>query len=106
MTLKCLALTLALAVMGGAAAADMIVINGRYVVAKQDIRSYFYRDGRATVFDVRWSDWSTRYKCQDEYDKAKVLAASLNLTLQLKDATDLDFGDFLSGEGFSDCQKF
>lgn len=89
------------------AAADLIVINERYVVAKEDVRGYFYRDRDSlTVFDIRWSDWSTQYRCADEYDRARVTAASLNLVVQMKDTLSLDFSVFLESEGFSDCQKF
>ncbi|MEM6589314.1 MAG: hypothetical protein AAF641_12770 [Pseudomonadota bacterium] len=84
----------------------MIVVNGRYIVAKDEIRGYFYRDGRATVLDIRWSDWSTQYKCADDYDRARVQAAMLNLSLRLQDARSVDFGEFLQDEGFSDCGRF
>ena len=89
------------------AAADHIVINGRYIVAKADVRGYFYRqrDG-STVFDIRWSDWSTRYRCADNYDTARVAAALGNLALQLAEATTLDYVAFLEGEGFAGCEQF
>ncbi|MEO0372116.1 MAG: hypothetical protein AAF231_11715, partial [Pseudomonadota bacterium] len=62
--------------------------------------------GRATVFDIRWSDWSTQYKCADEYDRTRIEAAMLNLSLRLEDARSVDFGDFLADEGFTDCRRF
>lgn len=89
------------------AQADMIVINGRYIVPKDSIRGYFYRRGEQhTVFDIRWSDWSTQYRCQDQYDKARVEAAALNFVIQIGEARSLDFKDFLDAEGFRECTKF
>ncbi|MEX0284352.1 MAG: hypothetical protein AB3N23_07045 [Paracoccaceae bacterium] len=41
------------------AQANTIVVNGRFVVAKETVRSMFYRQNKGnkrTVFDVRWSD--------------------------------------------------
>ncbi|GGX54188.1 hypothetical protein GCM10007385_22990 [Tateyamaria omphalii] len=107
MSFKTSALAVALSLLATSAMADLIVINGRYVVAKDSVRAYFYRqrDDR-TVFDVRWSDWSTQYRCNDEYDGTRVEAASLNLVLQIGDARALDFGDFLDSEGFEGCEKF
>ncbi len=100
-------LSLIFAVFATSAAADFVVINDRYMVAKQDVRGYFYRDrNKLTVFDIRWSDWSTQYRCQDEYDRERVTAASLNFALKMKDALSLDFGEFLDEEGFTDCRKF
>ncbi|MGL4238050.1 hypothetical protein [Tabrizicola sp.] len=88
-------------------AAEFVVINQRYVVSKETIRGYFYRDGeKQIVFDVRWSDWSTQYRCQNAYDETKVEAASLSLAVKLKEASTLDFGEFLEGEGFTACEKF
>ncbi|MEO0371764.1 MAG: hypothetical protein AAF231_09940, partial [Pseudomonadota bacterium] len=84
------AIALILSTFTTAAKADTIVVNGRYIVAKEDIRGYFYRDGRATVFDIRWSDWSTQYKCADEYDRTRIEAAMLNLSLRLEDARSVD----------------
>lgn len=105
--MKLTGLSLILLLSASSVAADLIVINDRYVVAKDDIRGYFYRDGsKLTVFDIRWSDWSTQYRCQDEYDSASVTAASLNFVVQMKDALSLNFAEFLKGEGFTDCQKF
>lgn len=89
------------------AAAEMIVINGRYTVAKDSVRGYFYRQSnKQTVFDVRWSDWSTQYKCQDTYEDTKVMAASLNLVIKIGENRALDFKDFLDSQGFEDCSKF
>ncbi|MEM9577584.1 MAG: hypothetical protein AAF999_11295 [Pseudomonadota bacterium] len=107
MKVRVFGLALICALFASVAKAELMVINGRYVVAKEDIRGFFYRDrdGR-TVFDVRWSDWSTRYQCQDAYDRTRVTAASLNLVIQVSDALSLDFGDYLAGEGFTECQKF
>lgn len=104
---KATSLAIALSLCASAAQADMVVINGRYVIAKQDVRGYFYRqrDDRM-VFDVRWSDWSTQYRCSDTYDRSRVEAAALNLILKLEDARALDFGEFLTSEGFADCEKF
>lgn len=105
--MKLTAISLAFALIASGAAADLIVINDRYVVAKDDVRGYFYRDNnKLTVFDIRWSDWSTQYRCQNEFNRVGVTAASLNLVVQIKDALSLDFGEFLEGEGFTDCQKF
>ncbi len=107
MASKLAGLAIAFSLCASGASANLIVINDRYVVAKDSIRGYFYRDrNRLTVFDIRWSDWSTQYRCQDTYDRARVTAASLNFALKVKDALSLDFGDFLTEEGFSDCQKF
>ena len=107
MRLKFAGLAIVLSVFATSAAADLMVINGRYMVAKEDIRGYFYRDrGKQTVFDIRWSDWSTQYRCADEYDQDRVLAASLNFVIQIKEARSMDFGAFLDSEGFLDCQKF
>lgn len=100
-------LSIVFAICASSAAADLIVINDRYIVAKDDVRGYFYRDrDRLTVFDIRWSDWSTQYRCQDEYDRDRATAASLNFVVQIKDALSLDFAKFLEGEGFADCKKF
>lgn len=100
-------LALVMGLFGTTAMADMVVVNGRYVVPKDTIRGYFYRQSdQRTVFDVRWSDWSTQYRCSTAYDRTVVQAALLNFVLQLKDATSLDFGDFLESEGFEDCRKF
>lgn len=105
--MKRLGLALVFSVTATCAAADMVVINERYIVSKDDVRGYFYRDrDKRTVFDIRWRDWSTQYRCQDTYDAANVTAASLNLVLQLKDAISLDFAEFLNDQGFTDCQKF
>ena len=105
--MKLAGLSLIFSIFASSVAADMIVINGRYMVAKNDVRGYFYRDSDGlTVFDIRWSDWSTQYRCQDEYDRDSVTAASLNFVVQMKDAQFLDFGEFLEGEGFTDCRKF
>lgn len=105
--MKLTGLSLVLAVFASSAAADLIVINGRYMVSKDEVRGYFYRDrDKLTVFDIRWSEWSTQYRCKDEYDRESVTAASLNFVIQMKDALSLDFGEFLEGEGFTDCKKF
>lgn len=89
------------------ALAEMIVINGRYIVPKDSIRGYFYRQSdQQTVFDIRWSDWSTQYRCQDLYERTRVQAASLNFVLQISEASALDFEDFLDSEGFVECSKF
>ena len=105
--MKLMGLSLVLAAFASSAAADLIVINDRYMVAKDEVRGYFYRDrDKLTVFDIRWSEWSTQYRCQDEYDRERVTAASLNFVIQMKDALSLDFGEFLEGEGFTDCKKF
>lgn len=105
--MKLTLLSIAFAICATSAAADLIVINQRYMVARDDVRGYFYREnGKLTVFNIRWSDWSTKYRCQDEYDRTKVTAALLNLAIQMKDAVSLDFGEFLEGEGFIDCRKF
>lgn len=104
---KILGLTILFAIFASEAIADLVVINGRYIVAKEDARGYFYRDrDKLTVFDIRWSDWSTQYRCDDQYDRERVTAASLNFVIQIKDAMSLDFGEFLEGEGFTNCQKF
>ncbi len=105
--MKRTALTLFFTIFASSAFADLIVINDRYMVAKDDVRGYFYRDrDRLTVFDIRWSDWSTQYRCQDQYDRTRVTAASLNFVLQMKEAQSMDFATFLEGEGFTDCKKF
>lgn len=89
------------------AMAEMIVIDGRYIAQKDQVRAYFYRErGKNVVFDVRWSDWSTQYRCQDTYDKPKVLAASLNFALKVEEQRSLDFGEFLKDQGFRGCKKF
>jgi hypothetical protein len=89
------------------AAADHLVVNDRFIVAKDDVRGFFYRDGnRQTVLDIRWSDWSIKYRCNDEYDRDRVKAAMLNLVLQLDEARDLSFPDFLASEGFDGCESF
>ncbi|GFE50100.1 hypothetical protein So717_18530 [Roseobacter cerasinus] len=107
MTLTRLTAALILCLQASGAVADMIVINGRYVVHKEDVRGYFYRQNdQRMVFDIRWNDWSTQYRCNDTYDQTRVLAASLNFAIQLEEADQLDFGDFLEGEGFSGCAKF
>lgn len=107
MKAKHLALVAALLLPASTAAADHIVVNGRYIVAKADIRGYFYRErDQSTVFDVRWSDWSTRYRCDDAYDTAQVEAATGNLVLGLAGATSIDFGRFLEREGFIGCERF
>lgn len=107
MTRTCLTAALILCLQASGALADMIVINGRYVVHKEEVRGYFYRQSdQKTVFDIRWSDWSTQYRCDDTYDQTRVLAASLNFALQLDESDQLDFGDFLEREGFSGCAKF
>ncbi len=104
---RAVSIATALTLCASAAVADMVVINGRYVVAKEDVRGYFYRErDQTTVFDVRWSDWSTRYRCSDAYDRFGVEAAALNLVLKLQDARALDFGEFLTSEGFAECEKF
>ncbi len=105
--MKRTALTLFFTIFASSAFADLIVINDRYMVAKDDVRGYFYRDrDKLTVFDIRWSDWSTQYRCQDQYDRTRVTAASLNFVLQMKEAQSMDFATFLEGEGFTDCKKF
>jgi hypothetical protein len=105
--MKLTLLSIAFALCASSAAADLIVINERYIVARDDVRGYFYREnGKLTVFNIRWSDWSTKYRCQDEYDRTKVTAALLNLAIQMKDAVSLDFGEYLESEGFIDCKKF
>lgn len=101
------ALAVTLSLLATGVSAEMIVINGRYVVAKESIRGYFYRqNNQQTVFDVRWSDWSTQYRCEDLYDRTVVQAAALNFVLQIGEANSLDFGDFLEDQGFSGCAKF
>ncbi|WP_299674958.1 hypothetical protein [uncultured Roseobacter sp.] len=96
-----------LSIFASGAAAEMVVINGRYIVAKESIRAYFYRErDNRVVFDVRWSDWSTQYRCEDTYDRAEVTAASLNLVLELGQTSALDFEEFLEAEGFTNCAKF
>ncbi|WP_299610805.1 hypothetical protein [uncultured Tateyamaria sp.] len=107
MSFKTSSLALVLSLFATSAVADLIVINGRYIVAKDSVRGYFYRQSdQRTVFDVRWNDWSTQYRCEDEYDRSRVEAASLNLVLQIGDARAMDFADFLESEGFVDCEKF
>ena len=107
MKLKLAALAFVCSLFATGASAEMIVINGRYVVPKDTVRGYFYRQSnQQMVFDIRWSDWSTQYRCQDEYDKARVLAASLNFTIQIGKSSALDFGEFLKSEGFAGCEKF
>ncbi len=100
-------LALALSSLAPTAYAETVVINDRYIVCKDQVRGYFYRDSsRRTVFDVRWSDWSVRYLCEEEYDQTRVKAASLNFALQLDGASSLDFAEFLSGEGLGQCEAF
>ena len=107
MKLKISALAVVLSLLASNAFAEMIVINGRYVVPKDSIRGYFYRQSdQKTVFDVRWSDWSTQYRCKDLYDRTRVLAASLNFVIQVGEASALDFNDFLDSQGFAECAKF
>lgn len=107
MTFKLATVAVAFSLLATSAQAELIVINGRYVVAKDSVRGYFYRrNSQQTVFDVRWSDWSTQYKCDDDYDLTRVEAASLNLVLQIDEARSLDFKDFLESEGFAGCEKF
>ena len=107
MKLKFSAVAVAFSLFASGAQADMIVVNSRYVVAKDTIRGYFYRqNNKQTVFDVRWSDWSTQYRCDDDYDLTRVEAASLNLGLQIAEARSLNFKDFLESEGFVGCKKF
>ena len=107
MTFKFPAWAVVFSLFATSAFAELIVINGRYVVPKDSVRGYFYRErDQNTVFDIRWSDWSTQYRCQDPYDRARVMAASLNFVLQIKDAQSLDFQEFLDNEGFADCAKF
>ncbi|SHH92539.1 hypothetical protein [Marivita hallyeonensis] len=104
---RTLALALLTSITATGAVAEMIVVNGRYVVPKDTVRGYFYRQSdQRMVFDVRWSDWSTQYRCDDEYDQDRILAASLNLNLKINSATDVDFEDFLKAEGFTGCAKF
>lgn len=104
---KCSVLAVMFCLLGSALQAEMIVINGRYVVAKEDVRGYFYRQSnQKTVFDVRWSDWSTQYRCEDRYDRSRVEAAALNLVLEIAEVRALDFQDFLESEGFAGCEKF
>ncbi|WP_147108934.1 hypothetical protein [Tateyamaria sp. syn59] len=107
MPLKTTSLAITLCLVATTGLADMIVINGRYIVPKDGVRGYFYRqsDDR-TVFDIRWSEWSTQYRCDDDYDRSRVEAAALNFVLQIADARALDFGDFLESEGFANCAKF
>ena len=107
MPFRTLSLALALTLVATSAVADLIVINGRYIVPKDGVRGYFYRQGDdRTVFDVRWSEWSTQYRCDDVYDRSRIEAAALNFVLQITDARALDFADFLETEGFSNCAKF
>ncbi len=101
------ACTFILGLLTTSAFADMVVINDRYVVAKDTVRGYFYRDrDRKTVFDIRWSDWSTQYRCNDTYDRTQVQAAMLNFALQMDKASAMDFQIFLDEQGFTDCAKF
>ena len=103
------AMALMMTGLASAAHADLIVVNGRYIVEKDSVRAYFYRQrGQEfqTVFDVRWSDWSTQYRCRNTYDQTLVLAASLNLVSEIKQSDVIDFGEFLTGQGFRDCEKF
>ena len=94
--MKLAALALGFALLASSATAELIVINDRYIVAKNEVRGYFYRDrDKLTVFDIRWSEWSTQYRCQDKYDRTRVTAASLNFVVKMKDALSLDFGEFL-----------
>lgn len=107
MTFKSAALAVMFSFFASSAFAELIVINGRYIVPKEAIRGYFYRESdQRTVFDIRWSDWSTQYRCEDLYDRTRVQAASLNFVLQIGEASALDFGEFLESEGFADCAKF
>ncbi|MFT5785355.1 MAG: hypothetical protein ACI9KK_000701 [Ascidiaceihabitans sp.] len=107
MKFKFFTLTIIFSLFASIATAEMIVINGRYSVAKDSVRGYFYRQSnKQTVFDVRWSDWSTQYKCQDIYDDTKVMAASLNLAIQIGEARSLDFKEYLASQGFEGCSKF
>jgi hypothetical protein len=93
--------------MSSVSAADFVVINERYIVAKDSIRGYFYRESeKEIVFDIRWSDWSTQYMCQNAFDETQVKAASLNFAIQLQEASAIDFGEFLEAEGFTACKKF
>ncbi len=101
------ALTVVFSLFASSALAEMIVINERYIVPKDSIRGYFYRQSdELTVFDISWSDWSTQYRCQDIYDGTKVMAASLNLVIAISEARALDFKEFLDGQGFMACSKF
>ena len=96
--------TVFLSLLATNAFADMVVINDRYVVAKDTVRGYFYRDrDRKTVFDIRWSDWSTQYRCDDTYDRTRVQAAMLNFALQMDKTNAMDFQMFLEDQGFSGC---
>lgn len=89
------------------AMADMIVINGRYIAQKDQVRAYFYRErGRNVVFEARWSDWSAKHRCEDTYDKPKVMAASLNFAMQINEQRSLDFLEFLKEQGFRGCKQF
>lgn len=107
MKLRYAALAVVFSLFAANASAEMIVINERYVVPKDSIRGYFYRQNdQRTVFDVRWSDWSTQYRCEDTFDMTRVTAASLNLVIKIGEARALDFNDFLESEGFSGCSKF
>ncbi|MCV3271003.1 hypothetical protein [Roseobacter sinensis] len=104
---RALASTLIFCLLASSAWADLIVINGRYVVPKESVRGYFYRQSnQQMVFDIRWSDWSTQYRCDDEYDQTRILAASLNFVMEVDEADALDFGEFLEGQGFNGCAKF
>ncbi len=101
------ALAVVFSLFASSALAEMVVINGRYIVSKDSVRGYFYKkNDQQTAFDVRWDDWSTQYECNNEYDEAKVMAASLNFVIQLSESKSMDFSDFLDSEGFENCEKF
>ena len=107
MSFKLPSLAVIFTLVASTAFADMIVVNERFIVAKDSIRGLFYRDSnRLTVLDIRWSDWSTKYRCQTDYERARATAAMLNMRLDLEDADAIDFGDFLESEGFKDCKRF
>lgn len=107
MKLKIFALFAVFVVYSQNAYAEMIVLEGRYITQKDEIRGYFYREkGKRVVFDIRWGEFSTKFRCQDEYDKAQVKAASLNFVLQVTESRALDLGEFLHDEGFRNCKKF
>ncbi|MGZ2259883.1 hypothetical protein [Roseobacter sp. A03A-229] len=107
MKIRLLAMAVGASLLASSVQAEMIVINGRYIVAKEAVRGYFYRENtQKTVFDVRWSDWSTQYRCEDTYDRSRIEAASLNLVLKIGEASFLDFEGFLESEGFVGCTKF
>ncbi len=68
--MKLTGLSLVFAVFASSAAADLIVINDRYMVAKGDVRGYFYRDAdKLTVFDIRWGEWSRFFGWNEPYRK-------------------------------------